>query len=443
MLPTLSAFLAFSLPMRRPATASRPRQSALRPLLPAIMCAPVVLACGGATPDDAIEPTITEVDGVRVVQNHSPRWPEGSAWRISSEPILILGVDAGEASQMFTYPTPFRLSDGTIVVADRGSKEIRAFDDEGRHRWTAGGTGEGPGEFESISYPFATPDGRIVVGDGYKARVTMFASDGTVVHAGDPAPQDNPRFFQYPTIQAAFSDGSLLAMTDARDGLTGIPAGERGWRPAGVWRYSPMLDEVEFLVELDFYEGIGESHGQPVPFSTRSWLRPNEGGFYFVNGRRPEIGVYDIDGTLRARFVIDREAVPVTAEDRDRWLQKSLDNYEEAGQEFAPERRDAMVYPDTMPTWRNMLVDDDDNVWVERFLGLQHAQPLYWGRNSDPFFPVTDSVWDVVVADGTWLGAVELPPDLTVRQIGDSWVLMTGEDDEGVARVYLYELLKE
>ena len=75
---------------------------------------------------------------------------------------------------------------------------------------------------------------------------------------------------------------------------------------------------------------------------------------------------------------------------------------------------------------------------------MQHARPLYWGSdlNSDPFFPVTDSIWDVVTPEGVWLGAVELIPELTVEQIGDTWVLMSGEDDAGVARVYLYELIK-
>jgi len=411
-----------------------------------LLAASLLTACStGSAPERAVmEPAVTEVDGVRVVENHGPQWGEGEGWRISAEPVLTLGVDAGDREQMFTsYPRPVRLDGGVIVVGDWGSKELRAFDAEGRHLWTAGGMGQGPGEFESIGYVVAAGGGRIVVTDGYKDRVTVFSSDGELVGTFDPVAQDDPRFYPTPTIEAAFPDGSLLATGAVRDGSVGVAAGERAWRPAGTWRYSAAGDEVQLLGVFDFYETIGESHGMPVPFEARSWVRPHASGFYFVHGRQSTVEDYAFDGTLRARFVLPREAVPVTDEDRERWLQKSLDNYEEAGQEFAPERRDGMVYPATMPTWRNVEVDRDGNIWVER-VGLQHVRPLYWGTdmNSDPFFPVTDSVWDVISADGVWLGAVELLPDRTVIEIGNDWVLMTGEDDAAVPHVYLYELIK-
>jgi hypothetical protein len=48
----------------------------------------------------------------------------------------------------------------------------------------------------------------------------------------------------------------------------------------------------------------------------------------------------------------------------------------------------------------------------------------------------------VLTPAGIWLGAVELIPGRTVQQIGDTWILMSGEDENGVARVFLYDLLK-
>lgn len=71
-----------------------------------------------------IEATVTTIDGVRVVENHAPRWAEGAGWRISDEPILTLGVDAGEPYEMFTYPDAVRLDNGTIIVADRGAVSL-------------------------------------------------------------------------------------------------------------------------------------------------------------------------------------------------------------------------------------------------------------------------------------------------------------------------------
>ena len=52
-------------------------------------------------------------------------------------------------------------------------------------------------------------------------------------------------------------------------------------------------------------------------------------------------------------------------------------------------------------------------------------------------------MWDVFSPDGVWLCAVDLIPGRTVEQIGDDWVLMSGEDDTGVFRAWFYELVKE
>jgi hypothetical protein len=38
-----------------------------------------------------------------------------------------------------------------FYVAERAAQQIRAFDDRGRHLWTAGRRGQGPGEFTRIS----------------------------------------------------------------------------------------------------------------------------------------------------------------------------------------------------------------------------------------------------------------------------------------------------
>jgi len=102
-----------------------------------------------------------------------------------------------------------------------------------------------------------------------------------------------------------------------------------------------------------------------------------------------------------------------------------------------------MVFPETMPTRQELIVDSEDNAWAERFLGLQHSQPMSWGVEAEPGFPETDSVWDVFNPEGIWLGAVELIPDRAVRQIGNDWVLFGGEDDDGVHHVWLYGLIKE
>lgn len=43
---------------------------------------------------------------------------------------------------------------------------------------------------------------------------------------------------------------------------------------------------------------------------------------------------------------------------------------------------------------------------------------------------------------GAGLGRIDLPPGRAPQQIGDDWILLAGEDDAGVAHVWLYNLIK-
>jgi len=55
-----------------------------------------------------------------------------------------------------------RLSDGRIMVGNRGSSEVRMFDAVGNHLVSWGGEGEGPGEFTGLSRAAPWPGDSIV-----------------------------------------------------------------------------------------------------------------------------------------------------------------------------------------------------------------------------------------------------------------------------------------
>lgn len=67
--------------------------------------------------------------------------------------------------------------DGFIYLADARTQKIHAFTPEGEHRWTQGGEGPGPGEFEMISALYALDD-ELFVMDGRKQLVTVYSVDG-------------------------------------------------------------------------------------------------------------------------------------------------------------------------------------------------------------------------------------------------------------------------
>lgn len=89
-------------------------------------------------------------------------------WSVDADPMVSIGGADGPPATMFTGVTSAtRLSDGTIVVLENETSELRFFDPGGAHLRTAGGFGEGPGEFE------------------YAESFVRLAGDTLLVDAGD------------------------------------------------------------------------------------------------------------------------------------------------------------------------------------------------------------------------------------------------------------------
>lgn len=71
--------------------------------------------------------------------------------------------------------------DGSVYVVDDAAARILSYDAEGRHRWTVGRRGRGPGEFR-IPYRIAVRrDGSVFIFDMGTSEVTVLSSAGTFV----------------------------------------------------------------------------------------------------------------------------------------------------------------------------------------------------------------------------------------------------------------------
>ena len=90
--------------------------------------------------------------GVEIVESTGPSWQGGEGWRVDPDPLLRLGVVDGDPAYQFSGIAGLaRLEDGTVVVADEGSQEVRFFDAGGKVVAVVGGGGGGPGEFTGLA----------------------------------------------------------------------------------------------------------------------------------------------------------------------------------------------------------------------------------------------------------------------------------------------------
>ncbi|MGH7444763.1 MAG: hypothetical protein ACREKM_07805 [Longimicrobiales bacterium] len=119
------------------------------------------------------------------------------AWRLSAEPTLRIGVATGGASpeQLFRLNSATLLPDGSVLVLNAGTYELRRFDADGTFVGAAGREGEGPGEFEMPKRIYRRRGGNYAVYDVILGRMSIYTPDLT--HVRDVRqPVDSMRTFQ-------------------------------------------------------------------------------------------------------------------------------------------------------------------------------------------------------------------------------------------------------
>jgi hypothetical protein len=371
--------------------------------------------------------------GIRVVENYQASWAAGRGWRLESAPSIEIGVEEGEAPyQLYRVLDAARLSDGTILVSNSGSGELRSFDPAGSFIRSIARHGAGPGEFDQFSAMriCVLPGDRIAVEDGANGRMNIYSTAGEFVNTVtiEARPDRRP-----PRVTDCFADGSWLAMVPAQAALQGNP----GEVIQTTYEYDRYRDDGTFMATLTkqasrprYINQIGSIIHYPfIPLTTTPSVAAAGDRVFIGAGQSAEIEARGIDGVLHALI---------------RWpaagRQRSMDLYERYKSEALAEiqdpeqrRRYARLYeqnlplPDSTPAFQGMLGDTEGNLWVERYR-------LPWERVP---------LWEVFNADGRWLGTVELPGRFTAFQIGPDFVLGRHADELGVERVRLYRLQKE
>ena len=393
-------------------------------LVPSRLALLPALALGAATACAEREPhAVIEVDsaGVRIVESRAPAWPPGAEWRVNPEPVFRLG-DAGDdpSSSFFRILDVALLAGGEVIVVDGGSAEVRRYDAAGRHLWSTGGRGEGPGEFRMPGYLGRRDDGAFLIWDRSLSRVSTIAQNGD----------------RLGTERRSGSDGSpVVAFGRFEDGywLVALPVVRRVTEPGTAWtdsvrlgRYDPVLEEHVQLATVPGPRWVWTGQSMlPVPFSPRS-LRAIVGNRVAVaSGSVPEVSIHDPDGSLAARYRIAREVRPVSESD----IRQVIDDLVELGQGSEAvwrQWRDDIEVPAFEPAFDQLLADGDGNLWAQRFTAdlLTREPPS----------------WDVFDSAGAWLGVVATPGGMVVTAIRDGLVAGVYRDELGVEYVSVHRL---
>ena len=373
---------------------------------------------------------ITNAVAQTIVESESPREVD---LVLADEPLLRIGVLDGPTEYMFGNITnAVRLGDGSVVVADDQSHEVRMYDAGGRHLWTTGREGEGPGDYEGLWLTRGCSGAAVTVYDGQLKRITELDSDGRVVGtrtlrgAGGPGPYGAP----------ACSPGGGLVFTDWPEPEEALAVGEIRWDVSLSWERDYGVAILRSGIpgrELYHYGGGGVvaplTWGRDLAFAVTAT------GVWYGSADDYELEHVDWTGRVTRIARWSGPDLEVTREHLDRYRDSHLARYEtdEERRSFErdrwPEIRDDL--PERFPAYahapRGLFSLPDGSVWVV---------PHSWRDLGDR------AEFHLSGPDGTWLHRLMIPSGRTLLDAGPGWVMLreAGEFDE--QSVAVYELVR-
>lgn len=363
-----------------------------------------------------------------LVSGATPVWEEAERWRVSVEPVVTIGETHGQLPYVFgNVGDATVLSDGRLVISDNQSSEVRYYDRRGRHLYTSGREGEGPGEFDLVSELVRMPGDTVVVIDPQLQRVSIIDSSG---HFARSIPLSSDGF----TDAVAIDPRTILMVEDLSSLSTMLEEGGLVRDDQRITLLDVVSGSLAPIAPIKGREHIrtlrpGRVSRRRAAFARSTYVTASPGRYFIGNSTSDSIRAYDRDGNLIARIGGVRAVHPVTPAAVRRYYQSIYSPQILERLWTRQDHRDAA--PPTTPAYDQLVADPEGNLWVCRF------QPPW----SNEF-----SRWDVHDPAGRWLGTVELPIRLHHREelleVGTDYVLLLLRDDLDVQRVAKYRLIK-
>jgi len=362
--------------------------------------------------------------GVRIVEH--PADYSAPTWQLGEAPLLDIGAVSGDSSTLlYQVEGAHRLSDGRIVVANRSSHELRYYDDSGNYLYSAGRKGQGPGEFEYLTWTASCRADSVFAYDIGTRRLSVFDGQGAFARS---------LLLQLPSgagpsgAGTCNSDGTFLLSGSVTAPLVAGPS--RPPRPLAL-----IGSDGTALKSLREFPGE-DRHGYVWEGGVDMGPRPLGKDLSHVMGHRQfyvgtadtyEISVYDLDGELITLIRKDGSELAITQSDIERFIADAVEAVPNANRRRALERvyRD-MEFPETFPAYSRLLLDKLGDLWVQDYLRPGEEQPA----------------WRVFGSDGVHIASVNAPPGLHIYEIGADYVLGKWQDELDVEHVQLYSLIK-
>ena len=343
-------------------------------------------------------------------------------WTVEPRPVIEIASESQGAVTLFTRVAHVeQLPTGELLVVDGATHELRFVGADGRFRRKVGRNGAGPGEYRSIS-GVVVHDGRVNVFDASQARITrMTLAGGSVTTMVVGAPPDSRRgIWSY--APGGVLDGRPVFLASGFPSRNSAPARYTDSVPQYIYsRDAATAKRIGEMVIMDALFESARSKGDVI-FGRFSASVVGGRHLFVTDGGRFAVRAYDASGALVR--TIGRELPPQRVTGAD------FEEYVSFRQQFAQNmsRSDlrgllsAIPRAEFKPFISRLLVDDQDNLWVEHWTVRQYFGPGTW------------SVFDPL---GRLLAEATFPRGFRPSTIRGGVVAGVQYDDDGVEGIQL------
>ena len=375
--------------------------------------------------------TVRDSAGVTLVESTRPLWTATDAWRVDSALVVVGAEEGGPGQQLHRVTGAVRLGDGTLVIANGGSRELYRYDSEGRFLGAFGKIGDGPGEFRALTWIGRALGDSILAWDRGASRITVFSAAGVYARDYRPTLTANPMTLEG---QGVVGRGRILLTTGASfisaDGTAGVQR-----QPITAWIIDSSGAELRAIGPFAgraVFLGPGRQANTitrlPVPLGASTLFTAGPERVHVVDTDAFEIRTYGIDGRLARIVRRPHTAIPLQPSDVAAAIEAELVGLppsEEirAGMRAGLER---IPPPALLPAVRSLRSDSEGNVWVQA--GYRPT--------------ATESAWSVFDSTGRWLGDIAMPAAQQILEIGADYLIASDRDDLDVERVRVLRLRK-
>lgn len=383
-------------------------------------------SCSLEPEDDTRETIGIEEDGPRVWSDQ-PLWGSGEGWSIPRDPQVEVGLGTEEDPPFTEVGGAVLTADGFVVGNQHNPPEVRFYDPLGVLYHTAGREGQGPGEYRQVLKVWPLLNGQILVADPFAQRLTRLGRDGTTENMVAMRSERGQRGIGPLLPFEAFGDGSVIALPNRTilPGTTGS-----GWTRLPFVRIGADGAIMDTLGTFPVVQYAPTADGRSLSLVFGKVFAMTTAGdrMFHGTGERYEIEERSSDGSLIRTFGRNHEPRPVTREmvealKADQLLEAGDDANRRAGVE--QRFRNAAV-ADTLPAYRDILVDRNDHVWI-----LDYPAPGDTARS-----------WSVFDSERRYLGSITTPLELRLVDVEDDRALGIWTDPFGVQTVRIYRVLK-